>query len=95
MDFSLKFLLLLSFAPATLALPVEGDVVGQQPVGSPPSPEAEFGKPLTQEQPPSRVHPIILVPGDGGSQIEARLHKTEVGSQQDFKTLLDGELLIH
>ena len=23
------------------------------------------------------VHPVILVPGDGGSQIEARLNKTE------------------
>jgi len=75
MEFSVKFLLLLSLLAA--ALPVEG----QQPVGSPPSPEPQFGKPLTQEkppsEPPSRVHPIILVPGDGGSQIEARLNKTE------------------
>ena len=26
----------------------------------------------------SSVYPVVLVPGDGGSQIEARLNKTEV-----------------
>jgi lysophospholipase-3 len=75
MEFSAKLLLLLSLGAATVTLALEGEVEGQQPVGSPPSLQA-----LTQEEPPSgnpRVHPIILVPGDGGSQIEARLNKTE------------------
>jgi len=56
MDFSAKFLLLLSLVAASLSLAVEGEIEGANP----------------------RVHPIILVPGDGGSQIEARLNKTEV-----------------
>ena len=81
MNFSAKFLLLLSLVDAILTLAVGGEVERQQPVGSPPSlQQAQGGKP--PKEPPSanpRVHPIILVPGDGGSQIEARLNKTEVG----------------
>ena len=83
MNFSAKFLLLLSLVDAILTLAVGGEVERQQPVGSPPSlQQAQGGKPPTPQEPPSanpRVHPIILVPGDGGSQIEARLNKTEVG----------------
>jgi len=33
-----------------------------------------------------RLHPVILVPGDGGSQIEARLNKTSVGHWWCSKT---------
>jgi len=81
MDFLAKLLLLLSLGAATLSLAVEGEVEGQQPVDSPPNLQAQAGKHLTPKKPPSanpRVHPIILVPGDGGSQIEAKLNKTKV-----------------
>ena len=76
MNFSAKFLLLLSLVDAILTLAVEGEV------GSPPNLQAQGGKPQAPPKSQSanpRVHPIILVPGDGGSQIEARLNKTEVG----------------
>ena len=85
MDFLAKLLLLLSLGAATLSLAVKGEVEGQQPVDSPPNLQAQAGKPLTPKEPPSanpRVHPIILVPGDGGSQIEAKLNKTKVGSSK-------------
>jgi len=75
MNFSAKFLLLLSLVDAILTLAVEGEV------GSPPNLQAQGGKPQAPQESQSanpRVHPIILVPGDGGSQIEARLNKTEV-----------------
>ena len=73
MDFSAKFLLLLSLVAASLSLAVEE----LQPVGGTPSLQPSTVPPPAAEP---RVHPIILVPGDGGSQIEARLNKTEVGS---------------
>ena len=34
-----------------------------------------------------RLHPVILVPGDGGSQIEARLNKTSVGKLAKFNCI--------
>ena len=77
MDFSANFLLLLSLVAASLSLAVEGEVEELQPVGSLPSLQPSTVPPPAAEP---RVHPIILVPGDGGSQIEARLNKTEVGS---------------
>ena len=73
MDFSANFLLLLSLVAPSLSLAVEE----LQPVGSLPSLQPSTVPPPAAEP---RVHPIILVPGDGGSQIEARLNKTEVGS---------------
>lgn len=82
MDFSAKLLLFLSLGAASLSLAVEGEFARHQSVGSPPSLQPEFSKMQPPSAPPSgnpRVHPIILVPGDGGSQIEARLNKTEVG----------------
>jgi len=75
MDFSANFLLLLSLVAASLSLAVEGEVEELQPVGSLPSLQPSTVPPPAAEP---RVHPIILVPGDGGSQIEARLNKTEV-----------------
>ena len=82
MDFSAKLLLFLSLVAVSLSLTVEGEIGGQQPVGSPPSLQPQVSKVQPPSDPPTadpRVHPIILVPGDGGSQIEARLNKTEVG----------------
>ena len=35
---------------------------------------------------PPRLHPVILVPGDGGSQIEARLNRTSTGHWWCSKT---------
>jgi len=71
MDFSANFLLLLSLVAASLSLAVEE----LQPVGGSPSLQPSTVPPPAAEP---QVHPIILVPGDGGSQIEARLNKTEV-----------------
>jgi len=82
MDFSAKRLLFLSLLAVSLSLTVEGEIEGQQQaVSSPPSLQPQFRKFQPPSDPPTadpRVHPIILVPGDGGSQIEARLNKTEV-----------------
>ena len=33
-----------------------------------------------------RLHPVVLVPGDGGSQIEARLNRTSTGHWWCSKT---------
>ena len=33
-----------------------------------------------------RLHPVVLVPGDGGSQIEARLNRTTTGHWWCSKT---------
>ena len=93
MDFSAKLLLLLSLLAVSLSLTVEGEIGRQQLVGSPPSLQPEVRKVQPPSDPPTaqpRVHPIILVPGDGGSQIEARLNKTEVG----FHTKSDSYQLI-
>ena len=58
--------------------------VEQQHDGLPPHLQQDASKPEQLEGSPrsaggaARVHPVILVPGDGGSQIEAKLNKTEV-----------------
>ena len=83
MDSSAKLLLFLSLVAISLSLTVEGEMGGQQQaVSSAPSLQPQVSKVQPPSDPPTaqpRVHPIILVPGDGGSQIEARLNKTEVG----------------
>ena len=65
--------------------PAEAVQVEQQHDGLPPHLQQDPGQPeqLIAGSPRSaggaaRVHPVILVPGDGGSQIEAKLNKTEV-----------------
>ena len=58
--------------------------VEEQHDGLPPHLQQDASKPEQLSEPPrsaggaARVHPVILVPGDGGSQIEAKLNKTEV-----------------
>ena len=64
--------------------PAEAVQVEQQHVGLPPHLQQDASKPEQLSGSPrsaggaARVHPVILVPGDGGSQIEAKLNKTEV-----------------
>jgi len=86
MDFLAKLLLALSIVDATLILgaPDGGESEVEQSVDVPPSPPSpSLRRQIVQprSQPPAnglRVHPIILVPGDGGSQIEAKLNKSQV-----------------
>lgn len=88
MDFLAKLLLALSIVDATLILgaPDGGESEVEQSVDVPPSPPSpSLRRQIVQprSQPPAnglRVHPIILVPGDGGSQIEAKLNKSQVSS---------------
>ena len=81
MSFSARILLILALG---LNSPGEAVQVEQQHDGLPPHLQRDASKPEQLSGSPrsaggaARVHPVILVPGDGGSQIEAKLNKTEV-----------------
>ena len=81
MNFSAGILLIVALG---LNSPAEAVQVEQQHDGLPPHLQQDASKPEQLSGSPrsaggaARVHPVILVPGDGGSQIEAKLNKTEV-----------------
>ena len=76
MNFSARILLIVGLG---INHPAEAVQVEQQYYGLPPHLQQDASK--TEQRSAggaARVHPVILVPGDGGSQIEAKLNKTEV-----------------